>query len=793
MTVSTSTNSVVYRGNGATTQFTVPFKVLDEDHLVVTRRDYDTGVLDYTYVGTDYSFSGIGNDSGTLTLAGDALEDDFELVIERIVPYTQDLDIVNAGGFYPETVEEQLDMLVMGMQQLAARMGRAITVPIGDTVDDLPNATSRAGKFPVFDVDGNLTIASGTGGDSALRTDMAQAEGGALLGVSYDFVDAPAGSILNIFRSGPVVLLHMLRKATETDDNSALARAKQIALPVYMQGGEGAADDGAFLIDTAITVSNLWSGAEIFGDGMTKTVVRKSEMDSNHYVFLFDSGQSSADHANQGWGIHLHDFQIEDDPDRVLGFAEHQHLIMLSGVTRPCIERMRLIGQRGDGICFGSSNIAATERHNRDAVVRDVFIDGLDKNNRNGISVIDCDGWLFENLTINRTTRQGDGTNNAPDPLDPSIGAGMVGAIDCEPDANAFAIVRNGFMKNIKVSGCGGVGIGLLLLANSFVTTPHRNFKIEGLEVFNSKGGFALNGYSGTDAIPDSNPLHGIPYGIEITNAHVSFCTRAFTIDGINQARISRSTFTDIDTQAVVGFTTYNYDIIIEECRFQRLGLAASGGTTGMFLNFIDSVTLLRNRFIDNGVAGGGAGRHIYLLSGNIDRLKLIDNEFSTPQGRTTTGITTAANVNFGNCEERGSIWHNALASDFKPNGSTNYSAAPTSGTWAVGNRVYNGAAAAGGVSAWQCTTAGTLGTLNGSATTADTTNGSAVVTPSSMTGLGKGMKITIAGVTGVKTIVSVDSDNSTITVDSNCDATVNDGAVAYSAAVFKAAETLAA
>ena len=103
MTVSTSINSVVYRGNGATTQFAVPFKMLDEDHFVVRRRIFATGVIDYTYVGTDYSYTGIGADAGTLTLAGAALSSTYELVIERIVPYTQDLDIVNGGGFYPQS------------------------------------------------------------------------------------------------------------------------------------------------------------------------------------------------------------------------------------------------------------------------------------------------------------------------------------------------------------------------------------------------------------------------------------------------------------------------------------------------------------------------------------------------------------------------------------------------------------------------------------------------------------------------------------------------------------------
>lgn len=178
MTVSTSTNSVVARGNGATTDFTVPFKVLNEDHLVVTRRDFATGELLYTYTGTDFTYAGIGDDSGTLTLAGAALDDDFELVIERLVPYTQDLDIVNAGGFYPETVEEQLDLIIMGVQQVADMAARGIVVPVGETGQALPSATDRTGKFFGFGAGGRFVALSGTGSDAGLREDLADADTG---------------------------------------------------------------------------------------------------------------------------------------------------------------------------------------------------------------------------------------------------------------------------------------------------------------------------------------------------------------------------------------------------------------------------------------------------------------------------------------------------------------------------------------------------------------------------------------------------------------------------------------
>lgn len=220
MTVSTSTNSVVYRGNGAATQFAVPFKVLDEDHLVVRRRVFATGAIDYTYVGTDYSYAGIGASSGTLTLADTALDDDYELVIERIVPYTQDLDIVNAGGFYPDTVEEQLDLIVMGVQQVADLAGRGAVVPVGEDGIELPPALDRAGTFFAFDAEGQFVASSGTGNDSALRTDLATATGSSLI----SFIQPGTGSVSRTIQGRLRDTMSLADKGTTADMLTALQR-----------------------------------------------------------------------------------------------------------------------------------------------------------------------------------------------------------------------------------------------------------------------------------------------------------------------------------------------------------------------------------------------------------------------------------------------------------------------------------------------------------------------------------------------------------------------------------------
>lgn len=164
MTVSTLTNRVTYVGNGSTTQFAVSFRVLDEDHLVVKRRLLSSNEIDHTYIGTDYSYSGIGDDAGTLTLDGTALSSLYQLEIERIVPYTQELDIVNAGGFYPETVEEQLDITTMQIQQVAAQADdietRALMVPVGDEAPDYVDFETyfRGPQGPPGTTDGVLNL-----------------------------------------------------------------------------------------------------------------------------------------------------------------------------------------------------------------------------------------------------------------------------------------------------------------------------------------------------------------------------------------------------------------------------------------------------------------------------------------------------------------------------------------------------------------------------------------------------------------------------------------------------------
>ena len=67
MTISTTTIKDSYSGNDSTTEFTYNFKIADEDFIQVIIRDSD-GVETVKTKTTHYSISGVGNDSGTVTM-----------------------------------------------------------------------------------------------------------------------------------------------------------------------------------------------------------------------------------------------------------------------------------------------------------------------------------------------------------------------------------------------------------------------------------------------------------------------------------------------------------------------------------------------------------------------------------------------------------------------------------------------------------------------------------------------------------------------------------------------------
>lgn len=136
MTVIIDSNKATYTGNGSATDFPFAFKVLDEEDLQVYLRTIATEEVEL--LGTaDYTVNGVpGAGSITYNPAGVPLPATHQLILLREVELTQEMDIENQGGFFPDVLEDQLDRIVMQIQQVSEKISRAALVELGmDPVD----------------------------------------------------------------------------------------------------------------------------------------------------------------------------------------------------------------------------------------------------------------------------------------------------------------------------------------------------------------------------------------------------------------------------------------------------------------------------------------------------------------------------------------------------------------------------------------------------------------------------------------------------------------------------------
>jgi len=125
MTVSTEVRSVEYEGDGASEGFPIPFEVLDAAHVRVTYYPSGGGAAVVLTRGTDpgYQMPTLGSiEECRPVTATVPAEVGSTILIERVVPVTQAIDLSNQGTFDAETHEEMADLGTMVDQQLLDRI-----------------------------------------------------------------------------------------------------------------------------------------------------------------------------------------------------------------------------------------------------------------------------------------------------------------------------------------------------------------------------------------------------------------------------------------------------------------------------------------------------------------------------------------------------------------------------------------------------------------------------------------------------------------------------------------------
>ncbi|MDY0884916.1 hypothetical protein ACFPL7_05805 [Dongia soli] len=132
----TSSKAGPFIGNGSATTFASNFLVDKPDDLVVI---YTNALAqDTTLDPSQYTATGFGDPGGvtiTYPISGPPIGANEKITLLRMVDYDQQTSITNQGGFYPTVIEKALDRIVMQCQQLAEKVGRAISVSVSSNED----------------------------------------------------------------------------------------------------------------------------------------------------------------------------------------------------------------------------------------------------------------------------------------------------------------------------------------------------------------------------------------------------------------------------------------------------------------------------------------------------------------------------------------------------------------------------------------------------------------------------------------------------------------------------------
>lgn len=413
------------------------------------------------------------------------------------------------------------------------------------------------------------------------------------------------------------------RRPGDRDDNAATIRALATRLPVHFPAGLGLAADGAYLLKAV----PLLAGAIIQGDGPA-TVLRA--LPDAMAVLVAASGASGETLD----GIVLRDLRIEGLVTAT-GFREHWNLVSLSGVDGVRIQRVQFVGFAGDGLYLGAEYgwPKREPRIIRNVIVRDCLFDGVNNDNRNGISVTGGSDITIEGCKFRRCSR-----------------STMPGPIDFEPDPFSFYRIERVRVLNCDFEDCGG-NVGQVCIAIPAVVPPPRDVRISGnsFRGYHGTGGdivITINRepdamMASMDCVIEKNIGVGGYSGIQI-----------FSGKGI---LIRNNHWTRYKSRSLLGYTSASagvMDVTISD-RFDGCGWR-EGVALAVYKG--DGVRLEGNIFTGTGNGGAGSAP-LYIGTGRIRRLMLVRNDWrSNPDARGLIIVERGADYAPGTAKVTGNI-----------------------------------------------------------------------------------------------------------------------------------------
>lgn len=235
MTVSaTARRAGPYACDGVDTSFDFAFKVFaDADIRVVlaTSAGAESDLTLTTHYTVSRNADQENNPGGSITTVGASspYAAGNTITIVGNIAYTQTADITNAGGFFPEVVENALDRVTILAQQLKELFARVISFPASDSgpSGELVSAANRASKWLAFDASGNPIASTTTPASSVVSAymgtvldDTTAAAARATLGAVASAGDSPSFAAVTVTGAATIASVAGAAVATQADQET---------------------------------------------------------------------------------------------------------------------------------------------------------------------------------------------------------------------------------------------------------------------------------------------------------------------------------------------------------------------------------------------------------------------------------------------------------------------------------------------------------------------------------------------------------------------------------------------
>ena len=299
-----------------------------------------------------------------------------------------------------------------------------------------------------------------------------------------------------------------------------------------------------------------------------------------------------------------------------LGFDELSHQISAHGVSNFRVENCNFIGFLSDGIAVNRGDGIYANAYNKNFECVNCYFDGINKDNRNPISIYYCDGYVVDRCVIKNSTR-----------------SDMPGGIDTEADS-VDSISRNGVISNCSFDNIGGLA-AVVIVQNTFNpnSISFTNYTISNCVINNCSSPLYVGGHNEnylsakpTDfVIFEKNTVQNCNIlgvssnsaGILYRNNYFSDIPNGIVTNGCNRMRFIDNKFRNIGNEEGIVFFNENKDIDFIGNTF-----------TGMQRIFTMNVGKSIGKIIDNDF-GTGNGDLLFVVGAILDASVIPRFEFS--------------------------------------------------------------------------------------------------------------------------------------------------------------------